>query len=34
MNKRTTIIIINDDFITLLDDNKRSIALIKNSKHY
>ena len=25
---------INGDLITLLDDNKRSIALTKNSKHY
>ena len=27
-------IIINDNLITLLDDNKGSLALTKNSKHY
>ena len=32
--KELRFIVINDDLITLLDDNKGSLALTKNSKHY
>ena len=32
--KELRFIAINDNFIILLDNNKRSIAFIKNSKYY